>query len=106
MAAMWHLKLDGMNYGLLLVATHYKKGRTKKSFGPGSFLLGEEKNNKKRAWNQERERERERKKEDFCFGGRARNETTQFYVFFEVYGKCTNQREFVTLGLEKYYKHT
>ena len=63
MAAMWHLKLDGMNYGLLLVATHYKKGRKKKSFGPGSFLLGEEKNNRKRAWNQERVRKK--KKKDF-----------------------------------------
>ena len=29
----------------------------------------------------------------------ARNETTQFWVFSKVYGKCTNQGEFVSVGL-------
>ena len=45
-----------------------------------------------------RERERERKKR-LCFGGSARNETTQFWIYFEVYEKRTIQGEFVKLKL-------
>ncbi len=63
MAAMWHLKLDGMNYGLLLVATHYKKGR-KKSFGPGFLPFGE----RKKIIEREHETKREKKKKGFSFG--------------------------------------
>ena len=61
MAAMWHLKLDGMNYGLLLVATHYKKGRKKNrlaqvpSFWERRKIIERERETK-------REREREKKK--------------------------------------------
>ena len=39
---------------------------------------------------------REKKRRDFRLGGSARNKTTQFWLFFEVYGKRKSMKIYDT----------